>query len=331
MTRCARMTEKHLGDEMLDYTTVLCLCLISLVLALLSFFISLKNQNHYAEGITIAAISFGGFFFSDNDGFQIRILIIAVLLVSYGVCYGAAHLIRFIYKKTQRDTNGENTQGKAMVVSLPIEYKYTVEKRFIEDIPANVDMLACKCENIRLLTADFKDKFSKLTDDSSKEKALKAYFLGICYHLASMFDSSTRVHVRILQGGSYQKYLATYEGSNGKEDLKNMKIMSLDNKMINESYKHRCSLIKTLNPTLHEEGSNSKWKNYLMFAIPFITHENRPVFSMGISVTRKVNELFYFLNYCEIEKIIGRHIEDIVDTETCQFKDFVERYYFSSS
>lgn len=315
---------------MLDFTTVLCLCLISLVLALLSFFISLKNQNYYAEGITLAAISLGGFFFSDNDGFKIRILTIAVLLIAYGLCYGSAHLIRFIYKKTQRNSDGENAQEKAIIVSLPLENKYAIEKRFIEDIPANVDMLACKCENIRLLTADFKKKFADLTDDPSREKALKAYFLGICYHLASMFDSSTRVHVRILQGGSYQKYLATYEGSN-EEDLKSMKIMSLDNKMISESYKHRCSLIKTLNPTLHEEGNNSKWKNYLMFAIPSVTHDNRPVFSMGISVTRKVNELFYFLNYCEIEKIIGRHIEDIVDTEKCQFKDFVERYYFSSS
>ncbi|MBQ7097489.1 MAG: hypothetical protein IJN96_05365 [Clostridia bacterium] len=133
----------------------------------------------------------------------------------------------------------------------------------------------------------------------------------------------------MLKDGVYQKYVATCDGAHGHEYNDSMKVMSYENKMINESFNHKCSLIKTANPTLHEDGNNRKWKIYLMFSLPQIVHDDKPVFSIGISITKKRNDLFYFLNYCEIETIIGRHIKCIASVP--EIKSFIENFYFSST
>lgn len=277
--------------------------------------------------ITFLAILFGG-----DDNYRVRIIILALSMGGYMVFFCIFEWFG-AWKREQRGSSTDGTNDKDTIkVTLPIQNVHTIDKRFVEDIPANVASIIHVSEEIRILTNNFTKSFAQQKDDTKRDEELRGYFLGICYHLATLFDHSTRVHVRILRGAKYQKFISTYAYQDGsfKPDVQKMKDMSYDNQMIAKSFEHQCSLIKSLNPTLHESGSRNKWQNYLMFALPQITHDNKPVFSMGISVTRKINERFYFLNYCAIETIIGRYIESVLEDEKCGLGDFVERFYFSS-
>ena len=312
--------------------TVFNLCLISFALSILTFFISKKHNKFYTELLAIPILGLASALFSETEEHDIRIQIITILILSYVASYLLVHGIAYIYKLIKLQGNNPNTDKQLQVtINLPVNNKYVVDAKFVDDLPANVDSLVHVSENLHLLTENFISSFSQKTTDSERATELRSYFLGICYHLVSLFDSSTRVHVRILKDGSYQKYVATCASVSGGEYLKNMKVMSFDNKMIRESFSQKCSIIKSLNPSLHEEGSNRKWKNYLMFALPQITHDGHPVFTFGISITKKRNDTFYFLNYCEIESIVGHFIEKIMDDNTCHLKEFIENYYFPSS
>ena len=320
---------------MLNVDVYVWLILISLALSIFTIFISRGKDNNYTELIAIPVLSLIGFLFGDEDNFSIRIQVSAILLIAYVFFYFLLHGISYAISKLKGASRTAAPVGShptnPISITLPLDSPHIIDNRFVEDIPANVDSLIHMSEKMQLVTKTFIQRFCSCSDDDARGVELRAYFLALCYHIASLFDNSTRVHVRILKSGGYQKYVATCEGAAGQEYKNNMKVMSLDNKMIHESFVHRCSLIKILNLPLHEEGSNHKWKNYLMFSLPQVTHENKPVFSIGISVTRKRNDLFYFLNYCEIESIIGHHIENILNDENCHLIEFVERFYFSSS
>lgn len=297
--------------------------IIALALSTLGFFVSRKTKSYIAEIVIIPVVSLVGFLFDETADYKIRFKFMAILLIMYIAfyfsMYGIAKLV------TKKKTVTDNTT-ETLSIDLPLSYKLPINESFVEDMPANVAALIHMSEELRVLTDCFIARFCSLPTDAEKEHALRSYFLGMCYHLASLFDNSTRVHVRILQEDFYCKYIATYDS--GYEYKDKMKAMSINNKMIQESFKRKCSLIKTSNLELHEDGSSKKWKNYLMFALPQIVHDNNPVFTVGISVTRKKNELFYFLNYCEIESIIGHYIEKIIKDEKCQIGDFIEKCYF---
>lgn len=302
------------------------LLLISFFLAIFTVFISKNTKSKYTEILAIPVLFLCSFLFTDKDPINTRVEIIGILIVSYIVFYAIIAFLYWCILKLFGHANNTN-DATDLSITLPFDYNHKIEEKFIDDFPANVDSLVHVSEEIRLLTESFINSFTQKPDDNERAIAVKSYFLGICYHLASLFDSSTRVHVRILKERAYQKYVATCNGWN--EYGEDMKIMSYDNKMINESFKNRCSLIKTINPSLHEDGNNRKWKNYLMFSLPQIIHDGKPVFSIGISVTRKRNDLFYFLNYCEIENIIGRHIQCIANIP--EIKSFIEKVYNTSA
>lgn len=315
---------------MLSLPIYLQLVAISLVVSIAAFFLGEKLQNQLGKVIELIAVPIIpciGFFFGDDESHEIRIHVIFVLVISYIIFCGLFHLAKYLLAKIYKpsDSNHSNTD---LLITLPIGKSFTIDSKFIDELPANVDSLTHMCEGIGQLTREFIAAFNAAASDEDKNTSLRSYFLGICNHIATLFDFNTRVHVRILGEGTYKKFVACEEHH---EYTRNMSAMSLNNQMIEQSFNNKCSLIKTLNPDLHEEGinKNRKWKNYLMFALPQITHDGRPVFSVGISVTRKKNDLFYFLNYCEIETIVGNYIENIV--ENCSLKEFIDRYYFASS
>lgn len=322
-----------LSMEMLDKATIVCLILISLVISLIAFFSCRKNQNSSTQVIVIPLLSAASLLFGSSDGFLIRIVSLTLLLIAYASFLGIFYIISYCINKIKLKKASHHISSRLteLKMVLPIDNECIVDDRFIDDLPANVESLSRLIESMIHLKDSFISKFSTCENDNERSVRLKSFFLGVCYHLANLFDDSTRVHVRILTSDGYKKFVATCEGGNGHEYNKSMRTMSLDNKMISTSYTRKCSLIKTLNPTLHEDGNNRKWKNYLMFSIPQITYDGKPVFSIGISVTRKKNDLFLFLNYCEIETIICRFIEEIVDNEECHLKDFITKFYFPSS
>lgn len=319
----------------MELYVVICLLIIDFITALCTAIASSKFDNNLSKiicAVATPAISLFAVLFGDSDDYRIRIVTIAILLCGYFLFYFIFSI--FLTRRTCKSTS--NASEVHLSIPLPINNTHDIDQRFLEDLPANVAELIHVSEELRILTNKFIKDFSKLTNDTKRHERLRGYFLAICYHLAALFSSDTRVHVRILKDSKYQKYIATYAYPNTgnkkapktPEDCQNMKDMSFNNQMIAQSYAHKCSLIKTLNDSLHENGSRQKWKNYLMFALPQVTHDGKPVFSMGISVTRKINERFYFLNYCAIESIIGRYIDSIIEDDKCDFLAFIERYYF---
>lgn len=318
----------------IDLNVIIPLMIIVSILAVFSCIIFSKSQQElvkYGGPVFAAVIALGGILFGGDDPYNLRIAIAAIGLLGYVVVYATTRFIVFLIGNIKNKTHTPNTESQLDIV-LPIDYKYSIDKRFVEDLPANVADLIHVSEEVRILTNEFIDNFAGLTNDNARHNALKAYFLNICYHLASLFSRETRVHVRILKDSKYQKYISTYAHTSLVPDVESMKDMSLNNGMISESFTKNCSLIKLYNPTLHEEGSRNKWKNYLTFALPQITHGGKPVFTMGISVTRKINDRFVFLNYCAIETIIGRYIDSILfQQQRCGLSEFIERYYFPNN
>ncbi len=306
---------------------------IAVISALGAYFISTKFNGNISQLVSYLAtpiLALIALLFGGDDSYRIRITLVATFLVVYVL---SALVIRCIAKRKESKAAGTMDNGKdkgAIKIMLPLDHVHTIDKRFVEDIPGNVASIIHVSEEIRILTNSFIDSFSQLNNAKEKDESLRGYFLGMCYHLATLFDGSTRVHVRIQKDGKYQKYISTYAYQNGnmEPDQRAMKDMSYNNQMIAQSFEHECSLIKSINPTLHEDGSRKKWKNYLMFALPQITHNDKPVFSVGISITQNINERFYFLNYCAIESIIGRYIESALDDEKCSLASFIESYYF---
>lgn len=325
------------GESVVDCQLVFCLMVIVGVLAWGVYYTSQKAKESgniplvvsfwVVPALTFLAILFGG-----DDSYRVRIVILAILMAGYVVFLGIFSWFNAWKRKQHNSSMEEATNKESIKVILPIKHNHTIDQRFVEDIPANVASIIHISEEIRILTNNFKHSFSQQSEDTKRDEELRGYFLGICYHLATLFDYSTRVHIRILNGAKYKKYISTYAYQDGsfKPDIQKMKDMSYDNQMIAKSFENQCSLIKSLNPSLHESGSRNKWQNYLMFALPQITHDGKPVFSVGISVTRRIDERFYFLNYCSIETIIGRYIESVLEDETCGLSAFVERFYFSS-
>lgn len=336
ITETMTVASESVSANIVDIPLIICLMVIVGVLA---WGVHYTSQRAKESGnisqlvsfwvvpiITLLAVLFGG-----DDGYRVRIIILAISMGGYMVFYSLFEWFG-TWKEQRNNLNNKSSDKDTIKVTLPLKKDHIIDKRFVDDIPANVASIIHVSEEIRILTNNFVQSFSQQTIDTKRDEELRGYFLGICYHLATLFDHSTRVHVRILKGAKYQKFISTYAYQDGsfKPDLQKMKDMSYDNQMIAKSFENQCSLIKSLNPTLHESGSRNKWQNYLMFALPQITHDGKPVFSMGISVTRKINERFYFLNYCAIETIIGRYIESVLEDEKCGLSDFVERFYFSS-
>lgn len=320
----------------LNLPLLICIAIIAFVLVWGVYCTLSKQSGNLTKTISFwvtPAVALVAILFGGNDGYRVRIVIVAVLLAAYMICFWIFNAYNTWKHGKSNASNDVKKNDPPIEVILPINNPYTIEKRFVEDVPANVASVIHVSEEIRIHTNNFIASFSKQTDDAERDKELRAYFLGICYHLATLFDHTTRVHVRILKDGKYQKFISTYASQDGmlKPDVQSMRDMSYDNKMIAKSFEERCSLIMSLNPDLHEKGSRKEWKNYLMFALHQVKHNDKPVFSMGISVTRKINELFFFLNYCAIETIIGRYIESILEDKNCGLGDFIERFYFNST
>ena len=306
--------------------------IIVLILALISFWISRResyNITKYFQYLIIPIVPILALFFGEKDAYQLRMHTIAVLMLSYTALTLIINGISALFRNSSRRKKRESASSSNTVsIQLPLEATYSLDAKYADNLPSKMDALLYVNQTITVLTDQFISRFNAENTDDGKETVLKSFLQGLCYNLSSLFSINTRVHVRILSGVHYQKYVATIE--HDKEYRSNMTNMSLNNEMIQQSYSNTCSLVKSLNPTLHENGNNKRWKDYLTFALTQFVHEKYPVFSFGISITnnRDDKDMLIFLNYCNIESIIGRHFDYIVDQT--DMADFVQRRYFSS-
>lgn len=249
----------------------------------------------------------------------------ALLLIVNIACNLFLWLVRRFANKSVEIKEEAQKCEQVIELIIPIECTWKVTAKVINDFPIYTNNVIQMCNDLKVLSDEFVDLFLSLDSDEERNHAIKSYFLGICTHMGTLFDVFTRIHVRVLRNNQYEQFIPPILGNRKYE--KTITPMSKDNKMIQYSYEEECSLIKSCNPLLHENGRNDRtWRDYLMFALPQITHEGLPVFSFGISVKKK-KQILRYLNFIGIEKVIGIYIDYVNDR--CQLADHIGRSYYA--
>ncbi len=305
--------------------------ILVLLLAIAGYLVTRGEKDGIAKifkYILIPIVPIVSLLFGENESHGLRIHTITVLTFSYSVLSVIVHKIGNAISKRSNKKKSREGGNNAIPIQLPLEATYMMDAKFAEALQSKLASLSFEDHVLSELTQQFIQAFNKAESDDKKELIWKSFLCAVCYHISNLFTFNTRVHVRILSDVYYQKYVATLERKEYKGSLTKM---SLENMMIQQSYANSCSLVKSLNPELHEAGNNKKWKDYLTFTIPQFVHENHPIFSFGISVTknREDRDTLLILNFCGIESVVRRHIDDFI--EKTNIVEFVMNRYFSTS
>lgn len=212
----------------------------------------------------------------------------------------------------------------AIVMSLPLNSRVPIDNRFLSCIPGYTKNLLHFYHSIVSNTKMFCDNYKK--DDIGDIEFFLAYLSSICIDInTKLFNDSAshiRTHFRVKNNDNYIKFIA-FQGSN--KFCNDLTKIPIDLGLIKPSFENRCSLIKSENRTLHHRGNNDGlWKNYISFAIYDICKDGYPLLSIGISISDEAlyNDMLYFINFCQIERIISECISQI--NEVCNIYKVVE-------
>lgn len=238
-------------------------------------------------------------------------------------------------KKEQEDLKLRNQEKEAIIkkqmeqalsITLPLNYELPIEKRFLICIPGYTNNLLKFYYSIEKTTKMFCDKYNQgQTDDLA---FLLGYLSSICIDInTKLFNDSAnhiRTHFRVKCNDNYIKFIAFQGNSKFENDLTKIPI---DRGLIKASYDNRCSLIKSLNYDLHHKANNDGyWKNYISFALLGLCEGEYPLMSIGISISDEAlyNDLLYFINFCQIERIISDCVSQI--NKVCNIYSVIENF-----
>jgi hypothetical protein len=257
--------------------------------------------------------------FPDSNAYAEKIVYFGISVISAAVFFFAVLKIW--------DCLSEDNSNKLITVKLQRTFSWRLTSEIISSLPVRVSEIVHSCDKIDRATDKFIDRYNKLNSDSERAELLEIYFLELCNYLGLIFDHSSRVHIRILRNNQYEKFIASFDGQKETDPLAHM---NLNNKMINTSFKHNCSLVKTCNPRLHQTAAHDDiWQDYITFAITRIAHrigrKDKPVFTFGVSSRTPNDPILKILNFLKIEGVIGDYFKRIC-AET-DFRDFIARYY----
>lgn len=225
-------------------------------------------------------------------------------------------------KKEQEDLKVYNQEKEEIIkkqmeqaisITLPLNQKMPIDNRFLSCIPGYTNNLLQFYYSIKKTTNLFYEKYKKdKTDDLA---FLFGYLSSVCIDVnTKLFNDSAnhiRTHIRVKHNNDYVKFIA-FQGSNKFEN--DLTSIPIDLGLIRPSYDNRCSLVKSLNRNLHYQSNNDAyWKNYISFALLDICEEGYPLMSIGISISDEAlyNDLLYFINFCQIERIISDCVSQI--------------------
>lgn len=221
----------------------------------------------------------------------------------------------------QRQKNIENQIKQGVFINLPERQRIPITNRLLNDFPEYVEFYAKYISHIRIHTQDFVERLEKSDNNEEKHLLLDAFFLGICtFTIVDLFQENgtnkIRVHFRKLDDQEeYVKLVATTGITASEKDLTPIPIAKAN--MINQSYRNRASMIKSLNIQYHFETANEQvWNEYLTYTFGDLFYNSHPFLSFGISVKNKARfeSMFYFLNFCKIEYILQESIDKIATT-----------------
>lgn len=217
--------------------------------------------------------------------------------------------------------------NNSIYMSLPLNSRMPINNRFLSCIPGYTNNLLQFYHSLESNTEMFCKEYKKGKTDGLE--FLYAYLSSICIDInTKLFNDSTnhiRTHFRVKKDKSYVKFIAFKGSSQFYNDLTEIPI---DSGMIKTSFENRCSLIKSQNISLHHRATNDGiWRNYISFAIYDICKDGYPLLTIGISVSDEAlyNDMLYFINFCQVERIISNCISRI--DEVCNIHEIVEEYF----
>ena len=198
-------------------------------------------------------------------------------------------------------------------------------------LPVYINNYAKFCVELEKLTYIFIDEYTKAKgtkNETDCKTFWTAYLLALCYSINTvLFDTHTtniRSHVRILEDKNYVKAISLVG-----DDIIDQELTPIPEGkgMIAAAYKNRTSLVQSLNPHDHYSAKNdSRWDDYIAFAIDCSESESSPALSMAISIanSERHREYIYFLNYMKIEEKVNFSINTV--NRICSIHDYIAEW-----
>lgn len=214
-------------------------------------------------------------------------------------------------------------EGKNICIMLPEKNIIPIDNSFLKQVPYYVEDLSKCIIDLERLTEQF---INSINNYENKNNFFIAYLLGLSkYILNDLFNSRARLHIRYLDGDSYEKLIAC-NGINSISD--NLTSIKYGEGMIYKSIKLRRSLIKSINHTHHKRAKNDDiWQEYISFAFYELKIDGKPALTIGISFRNRdeyINKL-YFLNFCKFETIIQNQLMKF--NEKCEIIEIIKNIH----
>lgn len=206
----------------------------------------------------------------------------------------------------------EEQSRNALKISLPLNGEYLITNEFLSVIPVHIESYSRFYHEMRKLTKIFIDEWKSGTN---RKDYLTAYFVALCININTVLfqvnSNIVRSHIRVLKGDYYIRYISV---TGGQKIEKTMTKIPKDEGLIHYSAENNCSLVKSLNPTLHYKGNNDRqWKDYISFAVTEFKEKETPVLSFGVSIENYQlhGAVLKLLNLLKFEQLITEHLERI--------------------
>ena len=210
----------------------------------------------------------------------------------------------------QEQTKINRLGNKKLRMNLPEQNNIIITQHFLETLPSYIGDFSKCINNIKVSTESF------IKDDEKDIEYLKAYLLAVATFIAQYIfggNNDIRVHFRYYnESTSKFEKLISVEGTNVA--TKKMTPIPYEDSMIKKSFECKRCLIKSINSDYDYKSNNyTKWKDYMTFTFYNLKRNEMPYLTFGISVKNaaRYQDVFYFLNFIELEVYLNEYIENI--------------------
>ena len=172
-----------------------------------------------------------------------------------------------------------------LFLDLPVHCQYVPSVEFVKLIPFSVESYNIFVNKLNKLTNEC---IKQYTDNKAKnEESFKAFLSGMGMFIASaLFGTSkhdVRTHFRICNGQLHRKYAIVYCDSLSDDNLSDIPVGA---SLIEESFNAKRAIVASLNSDA-TYSTGTKWEDYMTYAFQCVSKDEKPFFSMAISIKGK--------------------------------------------
>ena len=201
---------------------------------------------------------------------------------------------------------------KKLKLNIPIDSQVLISEKFIKLMPSFIDDFSKFIHQIDIIKAGIN------LNANSSLKNVKSCLLVFATCMSKMVfggNNDVRVHFRYFnEENELYEELISIIGT--KSTNHKLTPIPYEDSMIKKSYETKRCLLKSVNSEYDYKSNNyTKWKDYITYAFYMCIRKNKPYLTFGISVKNeeRYKDIFYFLNYIEIESCLDDYIMSITD------------------